>query len=197
MAITTEEIKQLRDQTGVSVMQCKKALEEAGGDMAKALLILSKKSADIAAKKGDRALGAGAVAAYLHGNGSVGAMVELACETDFVARNEEFRALAYDIAMQVAATNPEYLRAEDISEAARRPIIELFEKEMADLKKDAAMKEKILAGKVDAYFKERVLLDQPFIKDDAVTIRGLVEKAVQKFGERVEVARMARFAAGK
>ncbi|MBX4216174.1 elongation factor Ts [Candidatus Parcubacteria bacterium] len=197
MAITTEDIKELRDQTGVSVMQCKKALEEAGGDKAKALLILKKKSADIAAKKGDRALGAGAIASYLHGNGTVGVLVELSSETDFVAKNEEFRALAYDIAMQVAATSPEFVRAEDIAEKDRAAVREMFEKETAELKKDEAMKEKILSGKVDAYFKDRILLEQAFIKDDSLTIRALIERAVQKFGERIEVARIARFAVGK
>src|SRR3989344_1318816 len=112
--ITTELIKQLRDKTGVSVMQCKKALEEAGGDSEKAVMILAKKSADIASKKGDRALGAGIVSSYIHATGTVGTMIELMCETDFVAQNEEFKKLARDIAMHATATNPQFLKAEDI-----------------------------------------------------------------------------------
>jgi len=195
--ITTEQVKELRDSTGVSVMQCKKALEEAGGDMEKALLILKKKSADIAAKKGDRVLGAGAIASYVHG-GSVGAMVLLSCETDFVAKNDEFKALAYDIAMQVAATSPEFNRKENIPEESIRAVREMLLKDVADLNKDEAMKEKILDGKVDAYFKDKILLEQPFIKDETLTVKSLIEKSVQKFGERIEVARFSRFSvAGK
>ena len=111
--ITTELVKELRDKTGVSVMQCKKALEEAGGDMEKATAILLEKSAEIAGKKGDRTLGAGCIGSYVHSTGNVGTMVELLCETDFVAKNEEFKALARDIAMHVSATNPKYLKADD------------------------------------------------------------------------------------
>src|SRR5690606_31066136 len=108
MAITTEDVKKLRDETGISIMQCKKALEEAGGDLEKARVILEKQSKAVASKKADREIGAGTVASYIHNTGTVGAMVLLLCETDFVARNEEFKALAYDIAMQVAATSPEF-----------------------------------------------------------------------------------------
>jgi len=191
--ITTEQVKELRDSTGVSVMQCKKALEEAGGDMEKALLILKKKSADIAAKKGDRSLGAGIVSAYIHGAGAVGAMVLLSCETDFVAKNEEFKNLAYDIAMQVAATCPEFGKEEDITEESKKVVREMFLKDVADLKKDEAMKDKILDGKVEAYFKDKILLEQPFIKDESITVKALIEKFVQKFGERIEVSIFSRF----
>lgn len=194
--ITTEDVKKLRDATGVSVMECKKALEEAAGDWDKAIAILKKKSASVAQKKGERSLGAGTVASYIHANGAVGAMVELSCETDFVAKNEEFKQLAYDIAMQVAATNPEYLRREDIGEEAQKLARDLFLPEVKDLDKPEEMKEKILSGKIDAYFAARVLLEQPFIKDETVTIQGIIEAKVQKFGERIELARIARFAVG-
>ncbi len=117
--VTTEQIKDLRDKTGVSVMQCKKALEEAEGDMDKALVILQKKSKDIASKKSDRTFGAGVVASYVHSSQTVGAMVELVCETDFVSKNDEFKALARDIAMHITAANPEFLKKEDISERCR------------------------------------------------------------------------------
>lgn len=113
MEITTELVKQLRDKTGVSVMQCKKALEETGGDMDKAAALLMEKSAEIAGKKGDRTLGAGTIASYIHSTGTIGVMVELLCETDFVAKNDEFKALARDIAMHVSATDPKYLKADD------------------------------------------------------------------------------------
>ena len=128
--ITTELVKSLRDETGVSVMQCKKALEEAGGDKAKALVILRKKSADIAAKKGDRELGSGTVAAYIHAGGTVGAMVLLSCETDFVSKNEDFKKLAYEIAMQVAASNPKYARRENVTAEEMDKVREVFMKEV-------------------------------------------------------------------
>jgi elongation factor Ts len=163
MEITTELIKKLRDDTGVSVMQCKKALEEANGDIEKATIILLKKSGESAAKKEGRELGAGVVAAYIHNTGNVGVMVELMSETDFVANNEEFKKLAYDIAMHVAASNPEYLKKEDVTEEARAKVSEVLAKEVEDKKAD--MKEKILAGKLDAYFNERTLLEQAFVKN--------------------------------
>ncbi len=149
MEITTDQIKALRDKTGVSVMQCRRALTEAGGDAEKALVILKKRGAEAAAKKLARTLGAGAVAAYIHPGATVGALVLLSSETDFVSRNPEFQSLARDIAMHVAAMGSA---------------------------KDA-------------------LLDEPFIKTPDTTIRQLIERAVQKFGERIEVADLARFAA--
>lgn len=193
--ITTEQIKELRDVTGISVMQCKKALEEAGGDKEKAILILKKKSRDVAGKKSGRTLGAGTIAAYIHAGGNVGVMVELLSETDFVAKNEDFKKIAYDIAMHVAAANPEYLKKEDIPEEAVSAAHEMFAKEVdAQGKKDEAIRGKILQGKLDAYFSERVLLSQPFIKNSDITITGLVDEAVQKFGEKIEISRFVRFA---
>jgi len=193
--ITTEQIKTLRDSSGISVMQCKKALEEAQGDMEKALIILRKKGADIATKKADRTLGAGVVASYIHGIGTVGAMVELSCETDFVSKNEEFKTLARDIAMQVAASNPLYLKAEDVAEDAKAKAREVFAKEVEG--KPAAIVEKIMQGKLQSYFGEKTLLDQPFIKNPDLTIKMLIESAIQKFGEKIEVARFVRFSVEK
>lgn len=189
--ITTEQIKELRDKTGVSIMQCKKALEEAGGNMDKAIIILRKKGSDIASKKSDRALGSGRIASYVHGNGNVGSLVELWSETDFVSKNEEFYALAYDIAMQIAATNPSYLKKEDVTEEEKKRALEVFEKEVIGKPED--MKEKILKGKLDSYLADKILLEQPFIKDGNIRIKDLIESAIQKFGEKIEVARFARF----
>ncbi len=189
--ITTEQVKALRDQTGISVMQCKKALEEAGGDMEKALVILRKKSGELAAKKGDRTFGSGTVQAYIHANGMVGAIVELNCETDFVSNNDGFKTLARDIAMHVTATNPKFLNKTDIKESDMTTAKEVFEAEVKD--KPAAMKDKILQGKLDTYFAEMVLSNQPFIKNPETTIQGLVDAAVQKFGEKIAVARFKRF----
>ncbi len=191
MEITTELVKQLRDKTGISIMQCKKALEEVGGDMEKAVMLLQKKSKDIASKKGDRTLASGAVSSYIHATGSVGTMVELLCETDFVAHNDEFKALARDIAMHATATNPQFLKIEDIDEKSKEMAIEMFAKELEGKPED--MKAKILEGKLASYWSERVLLEQPFIKDPEVTIKGLLERAVQKFGEKMELSRFARY----
>jgi elongation factor Ts len=189
--ITTEQVKALRDQTGVSVMQCKKALEEAGGDTEKALVILRKKSGELAAKKGDRTFKAGTVQAYIHANGSVGAIVELDCETDFVSNNEEFKVLARDIAMHVTATNPKFVSINDITEADKKTAKEVFEGEVKG--KPEAVRQKILDGKLDSYFGEMVLLNQPFIKNPEITIQALLDAAVQKFGEKTAVARFRRF----
>lgn len=191
MAITTEQIKELRDMTGISVMQCKKALEEAGGDMEKAIIILRKQGAAAAAKKGDRTLGAGIIASYVHSNGKLGVMVELGCETDFVSGNPEFKTLAYDIAMHIAASNPEFLKKEEINEDVKQKATEVFAKEVEG--KPEEMKAQILQGKLDAYFKDKVLLEQPFIKNPEITVGELINTAVQKFGEKTEITRFVRF----
>jgi elongation factor Ts len=189
--ITTEQIKELRDMTGISVMQCKKALEEAGGDKEKALIILRKKSGDIALKKADRTFNAGIVQAYIHNNSNVGVLVELRCETDFVGGNENFKALAHDIAMHVAATNPKFLKKEDIDENSKQKATEVFESEVKG--KPENVKAKILEGKLASYFSEMVLLDQPFIKNPELTIKGLIDGAIQKFGEKIEIGKFVRF----
>lgn len=191
MEITTELIKTLRDKTGVSVMQCKKALEEAGGDIDKATIILQKRSAEAALKKSDRELGAGVIESYVHSTKAVGAMVELMCETDFVSGNEEFKKLAYDIAMHIAATNPQYLKKEDISEESKAKALEVFTPEVEG--KPEELKEKILSGKLDAFFGEQVLLEQAFIKNGDLTIKNLIEQGSQKFGEKIEITRFVRF----
>ncbi len=190
MEITSEQLKALRDQTGISVMQCKKALEEAGGDMEKAVIILKKRRSEAADKKSDRALGAGAVGVYLHNTNEVAAMVLLACETDFVSKNEEFTALARDIAMHVAATNPTYVHKQEVPAEAVEKAKEVFAAEIAD--KPAEMQEKIMQGKLDAYFKDQILSEQPFIKNPDTTIGEMVTGAVQKFGENIVIASINR-----
>jgi elongation factor Ts len=189
--ITTEQIKDLRDQTGVSVMQCKKALEEAGGSIEKALVILRKKSGDMASKKADRTFGAGTVQAYIHSTGNVGSVVVLMCETDFVSGNKGFKSLARDIAMHVTASNPKFLKKEDITEEARNIAKEVFIKEVEGKPKE--MQDKILEGKLNTYFAEMVLLDQPFIKNPELTIQALIDSAMQKFGEKIAIAKFSRF----
>ncbi|MBP6925735.1 MAG: translation elongation factor Ts [Candidatus Pacebacteria bacterium] len=191
--ITTETIKQLRTETGVSVMQCKKALEEAGGDLEKAKVILRKQSANSASKKADRELGAGIVRAYIHNNNSVGVLVELNCETDFVAQNKEFVELADNIAMHIAAMNPAFTRASEVTDEAKAKVIEVMQAEVAGLDKPEDMKAQILEGKVSGYFKEKALLDQAYIKNPDITVEKLIEEAIQKIGEKIEIARFSRF----
>ena len=196
--ITTEQVKDLRDKTGVSVMQCRKALEEAGGDTEKAIIILRKKSGEMAAKKSDRTFGAGTVQSYIHSNGTVGSMVVLMCETDFVSGNDEFKTVARDIAMHVAAIRPKYLKKDEITPDEVSKAKEVFLNEMTDLKgKPQAIQDKILEGKLNAYFAEQVLLNQPFIKNPEITIQGLLDGAMQKFGEKIEISRISRLTVGE
>ncbi len=190
MEITSAQLKELRDKTGISVMQCKKALEEAGGDMEKAVIILKKKRSEAAEKKSDRELGAGAVGVYLHNTNEIAALAMVACETDFVAKNEEFIALAKDIAMQVAATNPAYVTRAELPEAAIEKAKEVFAPELVG--KPVEMHEKIMQGKLDAFFKDQILSDQPFVKNPDVTIGEMVSGAVQKFGENISIAKITR-----
>jgi elongation factor Ts len=190
MDISPQAVKELRLRTGISFMQCKKALEETGGDLEQALQVLAKLSGDIAKKKFDRTLGAGVVQSYIHAK-EIGALVLLSCETDFVAKNEEFIKLAYDIAMHAAAARPLYIRREDVPEEDIAMLREKFSGEVGD--KPAEMHEKIIEGKLSARLKEVVLLEQSFIKDETKTIKDLLDAAVQKFGERTEVSKLSVF----
>lgn len=164
--------------------------------MEKARVILRKKSGELAAKKSDRTFGAGIVQAYVHSTGRVAALVELVCETDFVSGNEEFKALARDIAMHVTASNPKFLTKDEIKEEDKATAKEVFLKEIADSGKKVApeMQEKILEGKLATYFGEMVLMNQPFIKNPDMTIDALILAAGQKFGEKIAIARYNRFA---
>ena len=171
-------------------MQCKRALEEANGDIEKAKVILRKASAAIAVKKSDRELGSGVAAAYTHAGGAVVGAVVLGCETDFVSKNEDFAKLAYDIAMHVAAMKPQFKTRDDVKEEDIRAARSVFEEEAKNVSE--ANRSKAVEGKIDAYLRERVLLDQPFVKDGSVTIGELITQAIQKFGEKVELVRFER-----
>lgn len=190
MEITSTQLKELRDKTGISVMQCKKALEEAEGDMDKAVIILKKKRSEAAEKKSDRELGAGAVGVYIHNTNEVASMVLLSCETDFVSKNEEFVALAREVAMHVAATNPTYISKAEVPAEATQKAKEVFMTEVTD--KPVDMQAKIVEGKMASYFKEQILLEQPFIKNPDTTIGEMITGAVQKFGENVVVSKISR-----
>lgn len=191
--ITTEQIKELREKTGISVMQCKKALEDAGGDISQAIDLLRKKGTEIAASKSGRELNAGVIASYVHSDKKMGVLVELLAETDFVAKNDEFQQLADDIALHIAAMNPIYISEDDIGKDDKIQAQKTFAKEVKGMDKSKDEKEKILDGKIDTYFKESVLLNQKFIKDTDKTINDLIEGATQKIGEKIQISRFKRF----
>ena len=191
MAISMEQVKELREKTGISVMQCRKALEEAAGDMDKAVILLQKKGAEAAGKKSDRVLNSARIASYVHGLGSVGVLVELCSESDFVSRHDDFQKLAYDIAMHIAAANPTFIKKDDVSLEERTKVMDAFADEVKD--KPEAMREKILQGKLDSFFKDKILLEQDYIKDPSMTVTNLIEGAIQKFGEKIEVGNFVRF----
>jgi len=192
MAISIEIIRDLRQRTGAGVLDCKKALEEADGDIEKAIELLRKKGLAIAARKADREANEGLVEAYIHPGGRLGALLELNCETDFVARTEDFRGLAHDLAMQVAATNPQYLTPEDVpSEVLERQ--REWQREQLGGGKPEEVVERILEGKVRKYYQEVCLLDQTFIRDEGLIVRDLITSKIAKLGENIKVRRFARF----
>ncbi len=191
--VTTEQLKKLREMTGISLGECKKALESSDGDIDGAMVYLKKKGVEVAAKKSDRELGAGVIQSYIHSNASVGSLIELNCETDFVARNEDFKSLAYDIAMHVTASNPIYLSPKDITDEVKKEIRDMFIKEVTEMNKPEDLKEKILQGKIDSYLSERTLLSQPFIKNPDETVEALVNNRIQKFGEKIQIGKFIRF----
>ena len=186
--ITT--LKQLRDETGNSIAKCREALDESKGSIDQARELLRERGSIAAQKKSGRALGSGVVQAYIHTTNQVGAMVEILCETDFVARNEEFITLAREIAIHCAAFHPEYGTRKSIPEDVLEKVTNEL-KEGVDTSKDISIQEKVLQGKLDAKLKEVVLLEQPFLKDDSRTVQNIIEEKVQKFGERIELGRFA------
>ena len=194
--ITAQMVAELRNKTGAGMMDCKKALEESGGDMAKAEELLRVKYAARAEKRADRAAGQGVIEIYLHFNGKVATMVELNSETDFVANTAEFRQLAKDIALHVASARPIAVRTEDVPSDVVERERRVYRAQVAEEKKPDAVKEKIVEGKLKKFFQENVLLEQPFVKDDKQTVGDLVKALSGKTGEKVEVRRFARFELG-
>ncbi len=195
-AISAKDIMSFREETGLPMMECKKALEEAGGDRAKALEILRKRGMDKAAKKADRSTNSGVVEAYSH-EGRIGVLVEVLCETDFVARNEEFKQLAHDLALQVAAMSPKYVSPDSVpAEVVEEQRNRASEQARSEGKPEAVI-EKIANGKLEKYYSEVCLLNQAFIKDQDKTVGELVNEKVAKIGERIQVARFVRFELGE
>ncbi len=193
MEITSQQVKKLRERTGIGMMECKKALEEAGGDTDKACTILRKKGFARAEKKAERTTSAGLIGSYIHMNGKIGVLVEVGCESDFVARNEEFQALVKNIALHIAAANPKYLAPEDIPAVILDEEKDIVREQFKDSKKPAEVVEKIIQGKLGKFYEEVCLLDQPFIKDDKVTIKHMIQSHIAKFGENIRINRFSRF----
>jgi elongation factor Ts len=197
MAITAQMVKELREMTGVGPLDCKKALEQFDGDMQKAADYLREKGLAKAAKKAGRATNEGIIHAYLHHNKRLGVMVELNCETDFVADTEQFRALANDIALQIANLAPQVIKREDVPAALVEAERDLHRRRALDEGKPENVVDRIVDGRMAKFFEELVLLEQPFIKDDSKTIGDLIQQAIAELGENIAVSRFARFALGE
>jgi elongation factor Ts len=188
-----EQIKALRERTGAGIVEVKKALDEAKGNEEQAIEILRKNGQAKAVKKGDRETAEGVVVSYIHSNQRVGALVKLACETDFVARNEEFQELAHDIAMHITALAPKYIRPEEVTEVDLAKEKEIWAEQLANEGKPAEMLEKILGGKEAKFRNESALLTQPFIKNPDVTIEQLITEKIHKLGENIQVTSFVRY----
>jgi elongation factor Ts len=195
--ITAKMVQELREKTSAGMMDCKKALSEAGGDAAKAEEVLRKKGLAAAAKKSARAATEGAVASYIHMGGKIGVLIEVNCETDFVARTEGFQLLVKDLAMQVAASAPLYVRREDVPQDVVQREMEIARGQAREQKKPEAIIEKIATGKVEKYYGEVCLLEQPFVKDDKKKIQDVLTEAIAKIGENIQVRRFARYVLGE
>ncbi|HBV33307.1 TPA: elongation factor Ts [Patescibacteria group bacterium] len=191
--VTIDQITKLRADTGAGMMDAKKALQEAKGDFDKAVKILREQGLKIAQGKSGRATSQGLIEAYIHAGGRVGALVQVVCETDFVARTDKFKELAHDIAMQVAAANPQYVSPTDVPAKVLEQEKDIYRKQLADDGKKGDMVEKILDGKLEKFFSEVCLLKQPYIKDDKKKIEDLVNEAVTTLGENIKVVNFSRF----
>ena len=193
MAISIEQIQNLRVKTGSSILDCKKALEESNGDEKEAIDILKKRGRIIAEKKGVRATSAGIIDSYIHPNKRIGVLIELRCETDFVAKNSDFINLTHELAMHIAAMSPKYLKPEDIPQEILDEERNIFMAQVADINKPANIKEEMVDGKMKKRFSEICLFEQPFVKNPNQTTRELITEYIAKIGENIEVARFTRY----
>jgi elongation factor Ts len=198
MSVSADQVKKLREISGAPMMECKKALEEAAGDLEKAFTVLRKRGQATAEKKAGRVASEGLVGTYVHAGGKIGVLVEVNCETDFVARNEEFQQLAHDLAMQICATNPRFVRKEDVTPEILNQEKEVLRAQLADTKKPEEVLSRIVEGRLGKFFEEHCLYEQHFIKDTtgSLTIRELLTSKIAKFGENISVRRFSRFKVG-
>jgi len=197
MEITADKVKELRERTGIGMMECKGALSESGGDMDKAIEILRKKGHARAEAKSSRAAKEGLVGSYIHMNGRIGVLIEVNCESDFVARNCEFQELVKELGMQIAAARPRYISSSDVPEDIVAAEKEIIKAQLGDMKKPPEIMEKIVQGKLGKFFEEVCLLDQPYIREDKLKVKDLITQLVAKMGENIKVGRFARFEIGQ
>ena len=195
--ISSDVVKKLRDKTGAGMMDCKVALTQTNGDMDLAIDYLRKKGAAVAAKRADRETNQGVVEAYIHAGGRIGAMVELNCETDFVAKTPGFKQLAHDIAMQVAAMTPQYVSREQIPQAVLEKELDIYKVQAQNEGKPAQIAEKIAQGRLEKFYQETVLIEQSFIKDSGKTIKDIIDEETARVGEKITVRRFLRYHLGE
>lgn len=196
-SVTPQEVALLRERTGLGIMDCKRALEATGGDFEKAIEYLRKKGIAKGEARQGRTTGEGLIDAYIHPGGRIGVLIEVQCETDFVARSDDFRRLVRDLAMQVAATNPIAVRREEVPPERIQKELEIYREQILNEGKPDHIVEKIAQGKLEKFFQENVLLEQPFVKDPKIKVNDLVLEAAGKFKENILVRRFARFALGQ
>ncbi len=197
MEVSANMVKELREKTGAGMMDCKKALAETGGDFQKALDYLRQKGLATAAKRAGRIASEGRVGSYIHAGGKIGVMVEVNCETDFVAKTDDFQAFAKDMAMQIAASNPSYVRREEVTPEVLEREKEIYRAQARDAKKPEKIMDKIVEGKLEKFYSEVCLLEQAFVKDPDVTVQDLLNGLIGKLGEKIEIRRFTRYQVGE
>ena len=197
MNISAKLVKELRERTGAGIMDCKSALQEANGDMEKAIEILKKKGIAKAAKKAGRSANEGLIGTYIHHGGKIGVLIEVNCETDFVAKTDDFKQLVQELAMQVAAVNLLYVKREDIPEEVLEKEKEIYREQALQSGKPEKIIDRIVQGKMEKYFQEVCLLEQTYIRDDKKTVKELIDEKIAKLGENIVVRRFVRFEVGK
>jgi len=195
MAISSQQVKELRDKTNAGMMDCKRALEEAGGEIEKAIELLRKRGLAIAAKKSSRATEEGVVGAYIHSNHKIGVLIEVCCESDFVAKNEEFQEFVKDLTLQIASASPQYLTRDEVPEKVLESEREIYREQVKD--KPANVIDKIIEGKLGKFYSEVCLLDQAFVKEDKKTISDLLQEKIAKLGENIVIRRFVRYQVGE
>ena len=197
MQITAQMVKELRDRTGAPMMDCKGALQDAEGDMDKAIDVLRTKGLSAAAKKAGRSTSEGAIGHYIHAGGKIGVLLEVNCETDFVARTDDFQGLVRDVAMHIAAADPKFVSREEVSEEVLEKERQIFREQALESGKPENVIDRIIVGKLEKYYSESVLLDQPFVKDGDKTVGELVQEAVGRIRENIQVHRFTRYKLGE
>ena len=195
--VSAQQVKELRDRTGAGFTACREALVEGGGDVEQAINILRKKGQAAAAKKAQRATSEGLVSSYIHAGGKIGVLIEMNCESDFVARTDEFQRLCHDVAMHIAALDPRFLRRDEVTQETLDREREIYKEQAKATGKPEAVIEKIVSGKMEKFYEENCLYEQHFIKDEGLTVKELIDHTIAKIGENIAVRRFSRFKVGE